>query len=336
MDEQRITSIFAQIPQVKVAVYGDYCLDVYWTLDPRGSEVSVETGIPAQSVSEAQYAPGGAGNIIKNMSALGAKQMVCLGITGADIFGLELKKCLSALGAQTDSLIVQDQEFSTYTYIKRYLNGFEEARIDFGVHNKRATSSEREILDKLTHHLMDVDVWVINQQVPGSMDNPSFREQLMGVISQTNTLVLIDSRHYSQYFDRVYFKINSYELAQLFGKHVRHQSEKQLEKLAIRLYERTQKPVFVTRGPKGIWVVNQKGLISIPGVELVGEIDPVGAGDTVVSTLALSLAAGASEYEAAYLANLAAAKTVKKLFQTGTANQEEVWDLYQSLAKNNS
>ena len=312
MDKGRIASIFSRIPQVKVAVYGDYCLDVYWTLDPRGSEVSVETGIPAQSVSAAQYAPGGAGNIVKNMSALGATGTKCLGIRGADIFGQELLKSLSDLGAQTDSLIVQDHEFSTYTYIKRYLNGFEEARIDFGVYNKRSALSEQKIGDILSHLLPSLDVLVINQQVRGSMDNARFREQLMEVISQTNTPVLIDSRHYSQYFDQVYFKINSYELAQLFDKHIRHLSEQQLKDLAIKLYERTQKPVFVTRGPKGIWVVNSAGRNSIPGIELTGEIDPVGAGDSVVSTLALSLAAGASDYEAAYLANMAAAITVKK------------------------
>ena len=326
MDKQAIEEILSRIPEAKVAIYGDFCLDVYWTLDPKGSEVSVETGIPAQSVAEARYFPGGAGNIVKNMAALGGKNMACTGIIGADIFGQELRRLLRNMGAQVEGLSIQDKDFATYTYIKRYLNGFEEARIDFGMNNSRRAPNEEQVLATLAHLAESHQVLIINQQVPGSMDNERFREQLNDLVSHADARILVDSRHYSHSFQQVHFKINSFELAQLFGKHLRHLSEKDLEALAFRLFEKTQHPVFVTRGPKGIWVINDQGLRRIAGIELEGDIDPVGAGDTVVSTLALCLAAGASEYQAAYLANIAAAITVKKLFQTGTASQSEIWE----------
>ena len=62
----------------------------------------------------------------------------------------------------------------------------------------------------------------------------------------------------------------------------------------------------------------------IPGIQLLKKLDPVGAGDTVTSALALCLGAGVPPAEAAEFANFAAAVTVQKLFQTGTANGEEI------------
>jgi bifunctional ADP-heptose synthase (sugar kinase/adenylyltransferase) len=62
----------------------------------------------------------------------------------------------------------------------------------------------------------------------------------------------------------------------------------------------------------------------VPAVALSGKIDPVGAGDTTVAAIACSLAAGASVLEAAEVGNLAAAVTVQKLRQTGTASPEEI------------
>ena len=60
MNEQRIKEISTSIRDVKVAVYGDFCLDAYWVLDPRGSEVSLETGLQARAVGRHYYSLGGA------------------------------------------------------------------------------------------------------------------------------------------------------------------------------------------------------------------------------------------------------------------------------------
>ena len=74
MDKQAIDEIFSRIPEAKVAIYGDFCLDVYWTLDPKGSEVSVETGIPAQSVAEATILPRWGGKYCEKYGGLGRER----------------------------------------------------------------------------------------------------------------------------------------------------------------------------------------------------------------------------------------------------------------------
>lgn len=64
MDHQRVKDILEKIKSSKIAVYGDFCLDAYWIMDARGSEVSVETGLKAEAVSSHYYSPGGASNIV--------------------------------------------------------------------------------------------------------------------------------------------------------------------------------------------------------------------------------------------------------------------------------
>ena len=92
MKQERIKEILKKFENVKIAVYGDFCLDVYWDMDPEGSEVSVETGLKAESVEKHTYSPGGAGNIVANVAALHPKSIKVIGVLGADIYGNEFRE----------------------------------------------------------------------------------------------------------------------------------------------------------------------------------------------------------------------------------------------------
>ena len=70
MDQSRINQILEKISTARVAVYGDFCLDSYWVMDDRTSEVSIETGLQALAVARHYYTPGGAGNVVANLAAL--------------------------------------------------------------------------------------------------------------------------------------------------------------------------------------------------------------------------------------------------------------------------
>jgi phosphoglycolate phosphatase-like HAD superfamily hydrolase len=98
-------------------------------------------------------------------------------------------------------------------------------------------------------------------------------------------------------------------------------------KYAEKLYQQFSKPVFLTRGSRGIITIDSEGYHEAPGIQLLKKLDIVGAGDTVTSALALCLGAGVSPAEAAEFANIAAAVTVQKLFQTGTASGPEILEI---------
>lgn len=331
MELERIKDILKKINDVKIAVLGDFCLDAYWFLDPRGSEVSVETGLQADAVTKHYYSLGGASNIVANIAALKPSHIRAIGVIGDDIFGRELRRQIQALNVDTTGLVIQDKDFYTVTFCKRHLEGNEQSRIDFGFFNQRTKATDKILIDSFKHALETTDVIIINQQVPGSITNESFIHKINDVLKKNqDKIVLLDSRHYGKRFRNVYRKTNQVEAAQTFNIDVSSGdvlSLSDIRRFANTLYQQDRKPVFVTRGNRGMLVVDSDGTYEISGIQILKKCDPVGAGDTTVSALACCLAAGAKPAEAAEIANLAASVTVRKLFVTGTASREEILEI---------
>jgi len=331
MKEERIKEILAGIKNVRVAVYGDFCLDAYWVFDPRGSEVSVETGLQARAVSKHYYSLGGASNVVANLAALEPAAIQVIGAIGDDIFGRELARQLGELGVDTTGLVVQRENFDTVAFGKPYLEGNEQPRMDFGFFNSRSEATDQTLLDGIKDALQTADVMIVNQQVPGSITNESFIDGANDLFRQfDDRIVLLDSRHYGHKFKHIYRKTNDLEAAQLNNVDVKLDDTLALadvQQYARNLYQQFNKPVFLTRGPRGILTVDSDGLHEVPGIQILKKLDIVGAGDTVTSALALCLGAGVQPAEAAEFANLAAAVTVQKLFQTGTASGPEILEI---------
>lgn len=328
MKAERVQEILAEITKVKVAVYGDFCLDAYWMLDPAGSEVSVETGLKGQAVSKHYYSLGGASNVVANLAALTPASIQVIGVVGDDIFGREIVRQFHNLGVDTQWLCVQKEDFNTVTFGKRYLESEEQPRIDFGFFNKRSPHTDEQLLAHLEQALQTADGIIINQQVPGSIANELFIEKANTLFETfADKVVLLDSRHYGEKFNHIYRKTNDIEAAHLNQVEAQRDDVINLTDIknyAQNLYNQSNKPVFVTRGERGIIVSDAEGIQEIPGIQLLKKLDPVGAGDTTVSALILCLAAGVSPKEAAEFADFAAAVTVQKLYQTGTANAQEI------------
>jgi len=99
--------------------------------------------------------------------------------------------------------------------------------------------------------------------------------------------------------------------------------------LARILAEKTRRPVVMTLGPAGVLVYENGASTHISGVPVDCPIDVVGAGDSVMAALAVSTAAGATLVEAAEIAMLVAAVTIRKLGTTGTATPAEILDIAQ-------
>ncbi len=328
MKTQRVAEILDRIRNVRIAVYGDFCLDAYWMLSPTGSEVSVETGLQAQAVARHYYTLGGASNIVANLAALEPAEIRVVGVVGDDIYGRELTRQLAALRVDTTFLVVQPENFDTVTFAKRYLNDEEQPRIDFGFLNRRTPETDAALAGGLRDALEHCDALIFNQQVPGSLANDAFVDAVNALFDEfADKIVLFDSRHYSHRFTNICRKTNDVEAAILNGADASPGDIISLEDIksyAQNLRARSHKPVFVTRGPRGILTVDSTGLHHAPGIQLLKKLDTVGAGDTTMSALGLCLAAGVPCHEAAQFANLAAAVTVQKLFQTGTASGPEI------------
>ena len=331
MEQSRIKEILKKINNVKITVYGDYCLDAYWIMDPRGSEVSVETGLKAEAVAKHYYTPGGAGNVVANLSALKPEYIKVVGVVGDDIYGRELRAQLDSLGADTNSLEIQKENFYTYTYLKKYFEGKEAPRMDFGLFNKRSKDIDQQLGRSIEDALEKTDALIFNQQIPGSITNEDFIDEMNKLFDRFgDKIIVLDSRHFNDRFQNVYRKTNESEVAALCGVRANPDdtfSSSKLNKFGQEIFNQSNKPVIITRGSRGVIVIDDTGTHHIPSIQINAKLDTVGAGDTYISAMTLCLAAGISPNEAAEFANFASAVTVQKLFTTGAATGEEILEV---------
>jgi len=149
------------------------------------------------------------------------------------------------------------------------------------------------------------------------------------IASHPGTAFVVDTRMSATAYAGAVLKLNVAEAVSRFdgaaaGPVLAPVPEDQVIDLAGRMARQTGKAVFITRGERGIVAADDHGVYVTPGVDISGEVDPVGAGDTVVAAIAAVLACGEEPSVAAYVANIAASVTVRKLRATGTATPSEV------------
>jgi rfaE bifunctional protein kinase chain/domain len=332
LSRAEMVSTLDKLSQVSVAVIGDFCLDVYWTIDRSASEISLETGLGTEPVRLQRYSPGGAGNVVMNLAALGVRQVYPVGVLGNDPFGGELRRLLESSQVNGRGLISQAESWATPTYIKPCVNDQELSRIDFGNFNRLSDLAAQALFTQLEDILDHVSVVLINHQVTGSMhDSPSFRKRLYEVMSRhPKSTFIVDSRGYHESYPKAIHKLNGHEVMKACGQAVAAGDDLPLEEIvqqAQALSQRWESPLIVTRGERGCLVSAGEVPGQIFGLQLPGRTDPVGAGDTFSSALAATLAAGTKLAAAAFIANIAAAVTTQKLFQTGTATPSEILEL---------
>lgn len=327
-----IAAVLDKLSQAAVAVIGDFCLDGYWTIDRSASEVSLETGLPTEPVRSQRYAPGGAGNVVMNLLALGVKRIFPVGVLGEDPFGRELRRLLDGPAVDPCGLISQSADWATHTYLKPHVSGQELSRLDHGNFNRLAAETEDEIFAQLAKILSQVAVVLVNHQAIGSLhDSESFRYRLAAEMARhPEVSFIIDSRGHHGAYSRAIHKLNDREIRRACGRPVVANETVSLDELVGLVEElrtRWKSPLVVTRGDRGCLVFSEDGYWKIEGVQLPGAVDPVGAGDTFVATLAAVIATGPNLTAAAFVANIAAAVTAQKLLQTGTASPGEILTL---------
>ncbi len=327
--DRQVRRILQALPSLRFGVVGDFCLDVYLTVEPSGSEVSVETGLATQAVSSQRYSLGGAGNVTANLKALGAGTVRPFGVTGADPYGRTMRRVMEGLAIDTGGLLLQAERWDTHTYTKVHVGGREQPRLDFGNFNQLDSTTSLALLERIAAALPEVDILVINQQVQRGVHSAAFRRELGALLARPGSPpAILDSRSYSDDFGGVYRKLNEREGALLCGLERLPAASIGLEAaegIARKLFTRWRQPLFLTRGAAGCLAVDGEGEIHlVPGILILGRTDPVGAGDTMLAGIAAALAAGEAPGNAALFGNLAAAVTVQKLFQTGTASPEEI------------
>jgi len=328
MKKEQLEKILEDISSVKIVVVGDFCLDSYWFIDEAMSEISVETNQATRPVREQRYSLGGAGNVTSNLAALGVKDIRAFGVIGTDPFGAEMVKIMKRTGINPDNLLIQEDQWSTHTYAKPYIDDTELNRVDFGNYNVLSKDTADRLIANLVREIPEVDVVLINQQVPSGIHIDYFKRELLKVISQfPDKMFIVDSRNFNDFYNGTIRKMNDTEAARLCGLDKAPDDVvlySEVVACAEELYKRFKKPLFITRGKKGSLTISEKGISDISGLMIISRVDTVGAGDSYLAGAASALAAGYDMEVAAGIGTFVAGVTVQKLFQTGTATPEEI------------
>ena len=333
MNPELLKKILADISKVKIAVIGDFCLDAYWFVDEAMSEISVETNQTTRPVRQQRYSLGGAGNVTNNLAAMGIKDIRAFGVIGTDPFGSEMVRVMKATGINASNLLIQQEDWHTHTYAKPYIDDFELNRVDFGNYNQLSQETADRLIANLIKEVPEVDVVIINQQVPSGIHIEYFKKRLVEVVKQfPGKMFIVDSRNFNDFYDGTLRKMNDTEAARLCGLDKKPDEVvfySEVVSSAKTLFERFRKPLFITRGSKGSLTIDVSGISEIPGLMILSKVDTVGAGDSYLAGAASAIAAGYQMKTAAELGALVAGVTVQKLFTTGTASPEEILHLGQ-------
>ncbi|MEI6680662.1 MAG: PfkB family carbohydrate kinase [Mariniphaga sp.] len=328
MKKEQLQKILKDISGVKIAVVGDFCLDAYWFIDETMSEISVETNQATRPVGQQKYSLGGAGNVTNNLAAMAIKDIRAFGVIGTDPFGAEMVRVMKASGIDPRNLLIQEEEWSTHAYAKPYINDTELNRVDFGNYNKLSTETADRLIASLIKEIPEVDIVLINQQVPSGIHIEYFKKRLVDVIAQfPQKTFIVDSRNFNDYYNGAIRKMNDTEAARLCGMDKKPDEvvlHSEVVASANELYKRYKKPLFITRGSKGSLTIDENGISEIPGLMILSKVDTVGAGDSYLAGAASSLAAGYGMDIAAQIGSFVAGVTVQKLFQCGTATADEI------------
>ncbi|MEA2062542.1 MAG: PfkB family carbohydrate kinase [Gemmatimonadota bacterium] len=337
MKPEQVKEILEGAGRMKIGVLGDFALDAYWMLEQAVGEFSVETGRQALVVRKQSYSPGGAGNIVANLAALGEGRTSAFGVLGTDLFGSELLRQLEEAGVQTGGLIRQEGSWETPVWAKPHINEEEIERLDFGFYNKLAESTRKKLIQALEQALPELDALIVDQQLPHPLMNQDRMSDVLNRLAARypEVLYISDYRQEIHACRGMALKFNEYSLMR---QHLGLGPDEPLEAAGgydelvaalESLFGDWDKPILVTRGPKGTIVYESGTATEIPAAFVPGEIDPVGAGDTMLAAFTACLAAGCDTCAAAEIGNWAAAVTVAKLRQTGTASIQEILDQVQ-------
>lgn len=330
-----VDDLLSDIRPLRVAVIGDYCLDVYLVLDPSSTETSVETGLPTRAVTEQRYSLGGAGNVAANLAAIGCTQVRAFGVIGEDPFGAEIARILRRTGIDTGGVLTQGEKWDSCAYTKvleaRKAGQRESNRIDYGTFNRLRPENADRLAARLGGALADghVDAVIVNQQVRHGVHTDRLRRSLRDLIRRhPDTPWVTDSRDFADDFAGTVRKLNEAEaVAAAGGALASCDRLRSAPAAAHELFRRWGKPLFVTRGERGCLACDGGGVIELPAPKMSADVDPVGAGDAFLAGLTAALAAGRDPGVAAAFAVLTAGVTVTKLHRTGTASPREIGDL---------
>ncbi|HBH96172.1 MAG TPA: D-glycero-beta-D-manno-heptose-7-phosphate kinase [Candidatus Omnitrophica bacterium] len=319
LNPERLRRLIAAFSKPKILVVGDCMLDEFiWG---QVNRISPEAPVPVVWVQSESVMPGGAANVANNIRSLGGRVQMA-GVIGTDPWGDTLVETLTKRGIGTEGLL---REPSRATTVKTRVIAHHQqvVRVDRESRPALNPAIVKRMAGAVRKQLEMVDA-VIIEDYGKRVITRELLQQVVPLMRSRRKLITVDPKeeHFDLYQEVTAITPNRAEASAMVGR--RLETEQEVRQAGGELVRRLRcEAVVMTLGEDGMCVMEQHGRCTRIPTVAQEVFDVAGAGDTVIATLTLALASGASMPEAAVLANYAAGIVVGKL-GVATAAPEEL------------
>lgn len=317
----------------KILIVGDIIADEY--IYGTSSRISREAPVLVLKFHSEHVLPGGAGNAAANVAQLGGIPLL-VGLLGEDPIGEEVRRWFAGAGVPTEHLVTRAGG-STTTKTRIMAGGHHTSkqqviRIDRDESPEVDGALGSVICERVRSLVPEADAIIVSDYAHGVVGE-EVRRLATDFTRQHGKVTCVDSRHGLRLFRGATLATpNEEEMEEACGRQIERDGE--LESAGRKLRAELEfEALIVTRGRLGLTLFESTGDVKhypIFGTDEVADV--TGAGDTVVAVATLSLAAGGSFRQAAYLANLAGGIVVMKR-GAATISQEELLEAIESAGR---
>ena len=304
---ERAHQITGNFAGAHVLVIGDAMLDRF--IVGRVTRISPEAPVPVVAFDHEMHRMGGSANVANNVAALGGAATL-VAVTGTDEGAATLVRACRDAGIAP--ALVGDPARPTTTKVRIVTERNQQvARVDYEVDAEIRDEIEHRLIAEINKHAPQTASIVISDYLKGCITRAVVRSAVAAA-AERNVPVLVDPKipHVDYYAGTTVVTPNHHEAE--IAANMRVRSEDEARRAARLFRDRAQcRSVLMTRGDQGMWLLADDAEGNLPAA--AREVsDVTGAGDTVIATLALALAGGATIAEAARLANEAAGLVVAR------------------------
>lgn len=267
------------------------------------TRMSPEAPVPVVEVERETVRLGGAANVANNIKSLGGDPLL-IGVVGDDANGSRLTKLLNDQGCPTDG-IVQDSSRPTTIKTRVIAHSQHVVRIDNEHKEDISAEVQQKLLSVLLSHIDSLDGIILEDYNKGVIVKLLIHK-IIAAARKHGKIITVDPKfqNFFEYKNVTVFKPNRKEVEGALG--VKLESEKDVREAIEVLKQRLQADnILLTRGEEGMSLMDSEGSLHHLPTRALHVADVSGAGDTVIATLTMALASGASIHESAALANFA-------------------------------
>ncbi|MFH1715133.1 MAG: D-glycero-beta-D-manno-heptose-7-phosphate kinase [Elusimicrobiota bacterium] len=320
MQREKLIKIIKNFSKTEILVIGDIMLDKFiWG---KVTRISPEAPVPVVEITKETLMPGGAGNVVTNITTLGGISHI-IGIVGNDSAGNTFVSEMENNGVGTKGIIVT-QNRPTIVKTRIIAHHQQVVRVDKEVRSAIEPAEIKKLITAIEDLTPKVKAVVISDYGKGVITKPLLTAAIK-MAKKYKKPILVDPKieHFKNYKNVTCITPNTLEAMQ--GMHCLHvESQSDVEKLGDNIMKQLNvESLIITQGEHGMTIFEKNGKKThIP--TMAREVyDVTGAGDTVISTLAMCLANKGNILESAYIANYAAGIVVGKL-GTATVTSDEI------------